>query len=281
MNAVDPFRPFGAKPPRRYLYGLNPLAKLVAVLPAMLALVFTRDIVTPLTFLALALVVIVSGARIGRGTALLLGLALPALIVVFAIGFGLWTDTDAALRSSPVANGVFGMPPQTVLVQIGDLRYTVAALGVGVATSLRLCSILTLSLIAGLTTTGPDLVHSLVQNLRVPYRLGYTALAAYRFVPRFGRELAQLRAARRLRGTDARRGPAGWAARSVGMVVPLLAGGIRHAERMSLAMDARAFGAHRRRTERYSVPWRPRDSAFVAVMLGVTVAVFVTVAATA
>jgi hypothetical protein len=36
--------------------------------------------------------------------------------------------------------------------------------------------------------------------------------------------------------------------------VPLLAGAIRHAERVALAMDARAFGAHPDRTERHLVP---------------------------
>jgi energy-coupling factor transport system permease protein len=274
---TDPYRTFGDARSRHYLYALNPLAKLVAVLPAMAALLFTRDMLTPLLFLALALVVIVTGARIDRRTALLLGVVLPVLIVVFALGFGAWTDPAAAARSTPLPGGLFGEPADSVLVQVGEYRYTVAALGVGVATALRLCSILTLSLIAGLTTAGPDLVRSLVQNLRVPYRFGYTALAAYRFVPRFGRDLEQLRAARRVRGAAARRGPAGWAGRSVGMVVPLLAGGIRHAERMSFAMDSRAFGASAQRTERYSVPWRVRDTVFVVILLVVTVTSLVAV----
>lgn len=272
---TDPYRSFTSARPRHYLYALNPLAKLVAVLPAMAALLFTRDILTPLLFLALALIVIVTGARVGRRTALLLGVALPALIVVFALGFGAWTDPATALRSTLLPGGLFGAPADTVILQLGDYRYTVAALGVGLATSLRLCSILTLSLIAGLTTAGPDLVRSLVQNLRVPYRFGYTALAAYRFVPRFGRDLEQLRAARRVRGSVVRRGPVGWVGRSVGMVVPLLAGGIRHAERMSFAMDSRAFGASRHRTERHSVPWRARDTVFVVILLLATAAVFV------
>jgi energy-coupling factor transport system permease protein len=272
---TDPYRSFTSARPRHYLYALNPLSKLAAVLPAMAALLFTRDILTPLLFLALALLVIATGARIGRRTALLLGVALPALIVVFALGFGAWTDPAAALRSTLLPDGLFGASADTVILQLGDYRYTVAALGVGLATSLRLCSILTLSLIAGLTTAGPDLVRSLVQNLRVPYRFGYTALAAYRFVPRFGRDLEQLRAARRVRGSVVRRGPVGWVRRSVGMVVPLLAGGIRHAERMSFAMDSRAFGASRHRTERYSVPWRARDTVFVVILLLATAAVFV------
>ena len=64
-----------------------------------------------------------------------------------------------------------------------------------------------LSLIAGLTTTGPDLVRATVQQLRVPYRIGYTALAAFRFVPRFGHELEVIRQAHRVRGAHGGRGP--------------------------------------------------------------------------
>ena len=49
----------------------------------------------------------------------------------------------------------------------------------------------------------------------------------------------------------------------VRLVVPLLAGAIRHAERVALAMDARAFGAHPDRTERTISRWRRRDTVFV------------------
>jgi energy-coupling factor transport system permease protein len=138
---------------------------------------------------------------------------------------------------------------------------------VGLATALRIVAILLLSLIAGVTSTGPDLVRAMVQNLRVPYRIGYTALAALRFVPRFGHELEIIRAAHRVRGTDAGRGPVASVRRLIGYAVPLLASAIRHAERVALAMDARAFGAHPTRTERHLTPWRLRDTVFVVAFL--------------
>ena len=131
--------------------------------------------------------------------------------------------------------------------------------------ALRLAAIIALALIAGLTTTGPDLVRATVQQLRVPYRVGYTALAAFRFVPRFGHELDVIRQAHRVRGAHGGRGPFAAAARWWGYIVPLLAGAIRHAERVALAMDARAFGAHPDRTERHLVPWRTRDTVFTAL----------------
>ena len=108
-----------------------------------------------------------------------------------------------------------------------------------------------------------------MQNLRVPYRIGYTALAALRFVPRFRHELEVIRAAHRVRGTDGgRRSRSPRCAARSGIAIPLLASAIRHAERVALAMDARAFGAHPTRTERAVSRWRARDTVFVAAVLG-------------
>ncbi|WP_125130211.1 energy-coupling factor transporter transmembrane component T [Microbacterium sp. 10M-3C3] len=231
------------------LGGLNPLAKLAAPLPAMLVLVFVRDLTTPLLFAALAYAVLAVGARWSGRLALVLLVAVPVAVGVLGSALALWAD---AAR----------LPPSPVVLDVGGVALTAGALEVGYATATRLGAIASLALIGGLTTSGADLVRSLVQQARVPYRIGYAALAGIRFVPRFGRELEQIRRAHRVRG--ARPGPLAALARGAGSVVPLLAGGIRHAERVALAMDARAFGAHPTRTERYVVPFRARDLAFMA-----------------
>jgi len=93
-------------------------------------------------------------------------------------------------------------------------------------------------------------------------------------VPRFGHELEIIRQAHRVRGAHGGRGPIAAVARWGGYVVPLLAGAIRHAERVALAMDARAFGAFPTRTERHLVPFRARDVAFVAAFWAASVALF-------
>jgi energy-coupling factor transport system permease protein len=80
-----------------------------------------------------------------------------------------------------------------------------------------------------------------------------------------------------VRGTDTGRGPLAAARRTAATAVPLLAGAIRHAERVALAMDARAFGAHRTRTERTISRWRTRDTVFVVAYWLVAAAVFVVV----
>ncbi|GAB3171001.1 hypothetical protein GCM10027059_38510 [Myceligenerans halotolerans] len=246
----------------RLLHRLNPLAVVAAVAPAVVVLVAVRDLSTPLVLLVLATALLLLGARVpARRAPLAFGLPV-AFTLVAAVSFGLWADPDA-------------IPGTPTLIEAGSYRFTLGSWLAGLGISLRLGALLAVVLVPGFATTGPDLVRAVVQNLRVPYRIGYTAFAAFRFVPRFGHELAVIRAAHRVRGVAGGRGPLAGLRRWAGYLVPLLAGAIRHAERVALAMDARAFGAHATRTERYLVPFRGRDGVFVGVCWAVTAAVVV------
>jgi energy-coupling factor transport system permease protein len=262
--AVDPYAPAASVGRSRFLHGLNPLAKLVAPVPAIVLLLVARDLATPLAFIALAWLLLLAGARLTAGAAALLFLGLPAAALLMSIGFGLWIDAARA-------------QPDIAVLVLGDYRFTLGMWRVGAATALRLAAIVVLSLLAGLTTAAPDVARALVQQLRVPYRVGYTALAAFRFVPRLGHELEVIRQAHRVRGMAGGRGPLAGIRRGIGYAVPLLAGAIRHAERVALAMDARAFGAHPTRTERHLVPFRARDIVFVLLFWAATAALVLTI----
>lgn len=261
-HAFDPYAAVSASSPRQFLYALNPLAKVAGVAPAMVLLIFVRDLATPAAFLVLSLVLIVAGSRVTWRTSALLFVALPVGMLAIGVGFSLWVDASLVDDTSAA-------------VQIGSWTLFQGALEIGFATALRLGSIVALALIGGLTTTGPDLVRASVQQLRVPYRIGYTALAAFRFVPRFGHELSVIRAAHRVRGHHGGSGPFARIARGWGYIVPLLAGAIRHAERVALAMDSRAFGAHPTRTERHLVPFRTRDTVFILASIAASAVIFV------
>lgn len=260
-TTVDPYATAAPASAWRFLHHLNPLSKVAALAPAMVMLIFVRDLATPASFIVLAYAVILVGARLTLRTAALLFVAVPVGVAAIGFGFSLWVD----------AAGVDDTIP---LLQIGGWTLFAGALQIGFATALRLAAILALALVGGLTTTGPDLVRASIQQLRVPYRIGYTALAAYRFVPRFGHELSVIRAAHRVRGHHGGRDPFTRLVRGWGYIVPLLAGAIRHAERVALAMDARAFGAYSTRTERHLVPFRARDVVFIIVALVASAAIF-------
>lgn len=259
-GSIDPFQTSQPAPRWRYLHHINPLAKLAApILPAF-CLLFVRDIDTPIAFLILTYVVLLTGARLTKALALVLFVAFPAMIFLTGVGLTIWMDR-AQVGGTPV-------------ITLGDFTILSGQLEQGFAGSLRLASIVAVTLIAGVTTAGPDLVRSAVQHLHLPYRIGYTALAAYRFVPRFRHELSIIRAAHRVRGRHGGRGPIAALARGWGYVLPLMAGAIRHAERVALAMDSRAFGAYDTRTERYEVPFGAKDWAFLIGFVIVSAVIF-------
>ncbi len=152
-------------------------------------------------------------------------------------------------------NTLFGVanadPASTTLFTLGPWRVTEEALQAGVGLGLRVISIGAVGAVFALTTDSTRLVDALVQQARVPERFAYGALAAYGAIPRFGSDLADLRAARRLRGL---RGS--WHPR---ILVGLLVLAIRHGDRMALAMDARAFGSGPRSSYR-EVRWSVLDA---------------------
>lgn len=247
---ADPFDTGTRAPAWRFLHHLNPLAKLGApVIPA-LSLLFVDDLRIPLAFIILSCVILLAGARMTRSLAIVM-LLIPVAIAVLALGLGLWTDPGTLADPGPV------------VASLGAWQLHLGALQSGLTSSLRVSGMIVLALVCGAASTGPDLVRSAVQHLHLPYRIGYTALAAYRFVPRFRHELGVIRAAHRVRARNAGRGPFAATGRAWGYVLPLMAGAIRHAERVALAMDSRAFGAHPTRTERHDVPWRTRDWIFL------------------
>ena len=238
---------------RRWIPKLNPIAALLAPLPAMLIVVFSRDFFTPIAFAVWALSVLaLSGRWRTRAWLALVAGSILALIVL-GVTIGVWLDPSRI--STPGA--------EIVLLSIGDWSFTLAGYLAGVMTAARLLALFLLALTAGLFGDGARLVRALVQVLGVPYRIGYTTLAAFRFVPRFRDEYQQIRVARRLRGVHSH-----WwqvVPRTVGYAVPLLAGALRHAERVALAMESRGFGALSERTERYREDWNGRDNAWLAL----------------
>ena len=257
--ARNPYAEPAAVHPVRFLHALNPLAKLAAPLPVMIALLFTRGVAIPLAFIALTLVLLLVGARLsGRALVGAARRAARSACSCSASRFGVWVDPSRI--DDDERRGIRGAR--------GGGRLAVHARRVprrprDGAAHRRAAR--------ALAHRGPhdhrarSWCARSCRTLRVPYRLGYTALAALRFVPRFRHELEVIRAAHRVRGTDGGRGPVAAVRRTISYAIPLLASAIRHAERVALAMDARAFGAHPTRTERTVSRWRPRDTVFVAL----------------
>lgn len=266
-SAVD-IRPDSQRPhaaASHFLYWINPLAKIFGPLPALIVAVLSGDLATPTLLILIAAIILLLGLRWQWLTLIVFTAGLPLFVLVFGLSFAMWTN-PAYDEGSPIMLGW------------GPFELSEMALQIGFATALRLAAIFGLAMILGLSSSGADLIRAGIQQLRIPYRIGYTALAAFRFVPRFGHELDIIRQAHRVRGLHPGRGPIAATRRASGYVIPLLAGAIRHAERVSRAMDARAFGAFSTRTERHLVPFRTRDWVFMVGFWILTAAVVAVVA---
>ena len=242
-----------------YLWRRQPVVKLTSVVALSLILFFAIDPITPLLFLGVTLL---AGWRLGRIAPAAYARALVPLVVV-GLGF-VWTNAVFARTVDPDA------PAWT----IGPLRATLPGLLFGLAIALRGLAIGALSVTFVLTTDPADLAVGLIRYARVPFRIAYPALAAYRFLPLFRDEIEQIELARRVRGQQLGGDPVTRAARRLGEIVPLLASAVNRASRIAVAMDARGFAAARRRTYLRLSPLTGEDIALGIASLGVGLALF-------
>jgi energy-coupling factor transporter transmembrane protein EcfT len=148
------------------------------------------------------------------------------------------------------ANILFGRfnADAPALIQLGPLRVTGVALVNASSLVARLVALGAFSAVFVRTTDPSDLVLSLVHQARLSYRVAFGTLVGLRMLPLLQGEYATIRAAHRVRGIDEGRGLRGTWRRIRRYSIPLLAGAVRKAGRVALAMDARAFGAYDDRT---------------------------------
>ena len=207
----------------------DPTMKLAVVLAISLLLILIVDPVTPALFLALAIAVALAGGARPRTIA-------RALVPLTVLGVGfVWS------------NAVFAATQGPATWTIGPFHASESGLRFGLAIAIRGIAIGILSLTFVWSTDPTDLVVSLIRHTRLPFRVGYPVLAAYRFLPFFTDEYAQVRLARRVRGARPR-GPLDRVREAVGELVTLLSDATRRATQIAIAMDARGFASATERT---------------------------------
>ena len=258
-------RPLRYLPRDSFLHGLNPSVKLLAVVLVTVAITFVLDVVTPLAFLCASLL-----------ATWLLGGIPPRYIARSMAPFALFA------LSFVVLNGLFHreLEAATPIFSIGPLTVSWEGLQLGLSVGLRVLFLVSTSLLFVATTEPGDFVLSLVQQARIPYKLAFAILAAYRFVPILSVEYANIRAAGQVRGLGQRAGIVGSIRSLRRDAIPLLAGAIRRSERMAVAMDSHAFGANPTRTYHRQLRVTARDWLFLLGVLVVSAAIFAALAYT-
>ena len=238
----------------RYLERRNPSVKLLAVVVTALVLTFIFDPLTPLVIFTITLVAgrLLGGLRIRA--------QLRPLLVFVAAGV-------AILLANVFFNKQNAVSP--ALAHVGPVKITGPALWAAGSLWLRLLCLALLSLVFVKTTEPQLLILSLVHQLRLSYRVAYGTMVGYRMLPLFQSDYQTIRAAQRVRGVRERRGLLHVWSRTRRYAVPLLAGAVRKAGRIAVAMDARAFGALPDRTYRERMVVRRSDWIFLAVVVAI------------
>ncbi|GCE49917.1 energy-coupling factor transport system permease protein [Thermosporothrix hazakensis] len=233
------------------LHRLNPLSKVLALVPIVLFVALTTDPWVPLVFLVLAVVIILGPARVSLRTFGRINVPLFLAMVSFMVTYPFLVRAE-----------LFNHSP--VFLQLGPITVYQAAVVSGAAAVLRVYAMFLLSLIFTFTTDISDFIRALVQQWKFPYKLGYGVLAAFRFVPMLQSEFRLIQAAHKIRGIEDRGGLRVQYERLRRYIIPLLATAIRRAERTALAMDGRAFGVLARRSYFKQFRFHGRDYLFIA-----------------
>jgi len=220
----------------RYLYSekdtaihrMSPQAKLGAVL---ISFVF------PVAFNHPAYLAVVAAVALGYATAArawdVLWLFKRLLIVLLVVSWALWS---VLLK--------VGEP----ILELGLLSVSSTSLMFGIAMGLRITTYVLIGLVF-LATTSVEELTSALRKLGLPFSLGFALSTSFRLVPTFVETTKAVAEAQRARGLSLDRGgPVARARKHLPLFIPILAGCLRRASSMAMALEARGFGARGTRT---------------------------------
>jgi energy-coupling factor transport system permease protein len=126
-------------------------------------------------------------------------------------------------------------------------------------------------------TTSPDHLGLALEQTRVPYEFAFAFTTAVRFVPVLAEEAQTIMDAQKARGLELEKG--GFLKRIrnyVPVLIPLIVSAIRRSLELAEAMESRAWGATKKRTNLYALRLHRGDFALLAITIGVlVVAVYV------
>jgi energy-coupling factor transport system permease protein len=127
-------------------------------------------------------------------------------------------------------------------------------------------------------TTSPDHLGLALEQSRVPYEFSFAFTTAVRFVPVLAEEAQTIMDAQKARGLELEKGNFMKRIRNyVPVLIPLIVSAIRRSLELAEAMESRAWGATKKRTNLYALKLRRGDYfllAVIVVLLAVAVYAF-------
>ncbi len=126
-------------------------------------------------------------------------------------------------------------------------------------------------------TTSPDLLGLALEESHVPYEFSFAFTTAVRFVPVLAEEAQTIMDAQKARGLELEKGNFMKRIRNyVPVLIPLIVSAIRRSLELAEAMESRAWGATKKRTNLYGLTLHKGDATLLVISVVVLViAVFV------
>jgi energy-coupling factor transport system permease protein len=126
-------------------------------------------------------------------------------------------------------------------------------------------------------TTSPDHLGLALEQTRIPYEFCFAFTTAVRFVPVLAEEAQTIMDAQKARGLELERGNFLKRIKNyIPILIPLIVSAIRRSLELAEAMESRAWGATKNRTNLYVLKMHRGDIVLIAVTVSIlTVAVYV------
>ena len=149
--------------------------------------------------------------------------------------------------------------------------YTITSFSIENAASLTLrFVVLVESFSVFFLTTSPDHLGLALEESRVPYEFAFAFTTAVRFVPVLAEEAQTIMDAQKARGLELEKGGLLKRIRNyVPVLIPLIVSAIRRSLELAEAMESRAWGATKKRTNLYALKLHRGDYALVAISVGI------------
>jgi len=159
---------------------------------------------------------------------------------------------------------LFNRSGEPFLTLSGVTLVTDSGFNTAVFVCLRLLIVIVSALLVALGDTRDYLLA--FTQFKIPYDIAFMVLAALRFLPMLREEAQDVLCAAQMRGLRLKKtGLKGRAVAYISIVLPVVAGAIRRAEQLSIAMEARGFRAFPGRTSMRSLRMRPADWVYLVV----------------
>ncbi|MGB9675601.1 MAG: energy-coupling factor transporter transmembrane component T family protein [Candidatus Bathyarchaeales archaeon] len=126
-------------------------------------------------------------------------------------------------------------------------------------------------------TTSPDTLSLALEQTHVPYEFTFAFTTAVRFVPVLAEEAQTIMDAQKARGLELERGNFLKRIRNyIPILIPLIISAIRRSLELAEAMESRAWGATKKRTNLYVLKMRSDDFVLLALTIGIlAVAIYI------